>query len=319
MADNTLDFTIVIPTYNGANRLGLVLEKLQAQVNTKFLRWEIIVVDNNSKDNTAQVIQKYQANWQHSFPLRYYLETKQGSAFARKRGISEAHAPIIGFIDDDNLPALNWIAAAYSFFQEYPHAGAISSQIRALCEAELPPNFERILPFLAINERGSQALLYDPHSNLLPPSAGLVVRKQAWEECVPKNCLLSGRVTGKMLTGEDLEVLAYIQQSKWEIWYNPKMEIEHQIPSWRLQKDYLIPFIRGIGFSRYVTRMVGVKSWQKPFVLLAYFANDFHKIIRHLFKYGRKVKTDLVTACELELFISSLLSPLYLWKNGYLQ
>ena len=319
MADNNLDFTVVIPTYNGANRLGLVLEKLQAQVNIESINWEIIVVDNNSTDDTAQVIQKYQNSWHHSFALRYHFESKQGAAFARKRGISEAHAPIIGFLDDDNLPASHWVTAAYNFCHQYPNAGAISSQIKALCEGDFPANFERILPFLAINERGLQALLYDSNSNLLPPSAGLVIRKQAWEECVPENCILSGRVPGKMLTSEDLEVLAYIQQSPWEIWYNPEMEIEHQIPSWRLQKDYLIPFIRGIGLSRYVTRMVGVKSWQKPFLLLAYFANDLRKIVRHLFKYGKQVKTDLVIACELELFVSSLLSPFYLWTNGYFQ
>jgi len=121
-----------------------------------------------------------------------------------------------------------------------------------------------------------------------------------------------------MLTGEDLEMLCYLQKSGWEVWYNPEMEIYHRIPSSRLKKEYLIPFFRGIGLSRYVTRTTNVQGYYKPFVLVAYMINDTRKIILQLLKYGTKIKTDLVIACETELFFSSLISPFYLWKNGYL-
>ncbi|MGL6137278.1 MAG: hormogonium polysaccharide biosynthesis glycosyltransferase HpsE, partial [Planktothrix sp.] len=110
----------------------------------------------------------------------------------------------------------------------------------------------------------------------------------------------------------------YIQQSDWEIWYNPKMELDHQIPKNRLEKDYLISLIRGIGYSRYVTRMIGVKPIMKPILTGAYMVNDLRKILLHLLKYGADIRTDLVPRVELELLTSSLFSPLYLWKNGYL-
>ncbi len=319
MGDTAVEFTVAIPTYNGATRLGMVLDKLHQQVNTESFTWEILVIDNNSTDNTSQLVREYRESWERKFKLRYCHETKQGAAFARKRAIKEAKAPIIGFLDDDNLPHNSWVAAAYTFAQKYPQAGAIASKINPLWEVEPPPNFERIRALLAINDRGNEPLIYKPQSKLLPPSAGLVVRKEAWQNSVPEKCILSGRVPGKMLTSEDLEVLSYIRQAKWEIWYNPEMEIEHCIPHWRLQRDYLIPFVRGIGLSRYVTRMVGVKSWLKPVMFLAYLGNDLRKVIHHLLRYGVAVRKDLVSACELELFISSLISPFYLWKNGYLQ
>jgi hypothetical protein len=85
-----------------------------------------------------------------------------------------------------------------------------------------------------------------------------------------------------------------------------------------LEKDYLISFFRGIGLSRYVTRMLGVKPWLKLLVLLCYTVNDIRKILQHLLKYNLKLRTDVVAACELELYINSLISPFYLWKNGYL-
>jgi glycosyltransferase involved in cell wall biosynthesis len=317
MTEN-LDITIAIPTYNGESRLPELLERLQNQIHTNNLSWEIIVVDNNSTDNTAKVVETYQQNWQCPYPLKYCFEAQQGAAYARKRAVAEAKGRLIGFLDDDNYPVSNWVYAAYTFGEKYPKVGAYGSQIHPDWEIEPPENFQRIAPFLAITERGNLPLLYEPAKKLLPPSAGLVVRKQAWLESVPDKPILTGRVKGNMLTSEDLEMLSYIQNSGWEIWYNPEMEIFHKIPTSRLQKDYLIPFFRGIGLSRCVTRMVNIKQMYRPFFILAYMINDLRKIALHLLKYNTLLKSDLVAACEMQLFLSSLFSPFYLLKNGYL-
>jgi hypothetical protein len=97
------------------------------------------------------------------------------------------------------------------------------------------------------------------------------------------------------------------------------MQIDHKIPHWRLEREYLIPFFRGIGLSRYVTRMLSVKPWQRPVATVAYMTNDLRKITFHLLRHGVKVQSDLIAACEMELFISSLISPFYLWKHGYFE
>ncbi|MBW4513098.1 MAG: hormogonium polysaccharide biosynthesis glycosyltransferase HpsE [Scytonematopsis contorta HA4267-MV1] len=313
------DFSVAIPTYNGEHRLPELLERLQNQINTEHISWEIIVIDNNSTDNTADVVKSYQASWQSPFPLKYCFEPQQGAAYARKRAIAEAKGEFIGFLDDDNYPTPNWVATAYNFGKKYPQAGAYGSQIHPEWEVQPPENFQRIAPFLAITERGNLPLLYEPHKKLLPPSAGLVIRKQAWVESLPSQTILTGRTASNMLTSEDLEMLSYIQKAGWEIWYNPEMEIYHQIPQWRLKSDYLLPFFRGIGLSRFVTRMVNLKPWTRPVAFIGYAINDLRKIFLHLLKYRTKVKTDLVAACEMELFVSSLISPFYLWKNGYLK
>ncbi|OZH52334.1 glycosyl transferase, partial [Hydrocoleum sp. CS-953] len=112
------DFTVVIPTYNGAERLPLVLDKLRSQINTEGLSWEVIVVDNNSKDNTQKVVREYQKNCPQPMILRYFFEEKQGAGFARKKAVQSANSPLIGFLDDDNIPAQNWVAAAYEFAQK---------------------------------------------------------------------------------------------------------------------------------------------------------------------------------------------------------
>jgi glycosyltransferase involved in cell wall biosynthesis len=331
-----VDLTVAIPTYNGARRLPEVLDRLrmacqdaslvmphspqtpQASYNHRF-KWEVMVVDNNSTDDTAKIVQAYQANWPVQCPLTYCFEPQQGAAFARRRAFIEAKGELVGFLDDDNIPEPDWVAAAYAFAREHPKAGAYGSRIRGEFEVTPPENFHRLTPFLAITERGSQPRCYEPQQRVLPPSAGLVVRKLAWLESVPSQLVLSGRTPGSMLTGEDLEMLAHIQAKGWEIWYNPTMQITHKIPHWRLKREYLIPFFRGIGLSRHVTRMLRVKPWQRPIATLAYMANDVRKIVFHVLKYGLSVRSDLIAACEMQLFISSLASPFYLWSHGYFE
>ncbi|CDN15586.1 probable glycosyl transferase [Richelia intracellularis] len=195
--------------------------------------------------------------------------------------MKEANGPFVGFLDDDSYPELTWVDAAYKFAQNHTHIGAYGSQIYPQWEVEPPASFIQLAPFLAITERGNQPLLYHRSQKLLPPSAGLIINKQAWFESMPKQTILSGIISGNMLTGEDIEVLAHIQKAGWKIWYNPAMEIYHQIPQWRLTSDYLIPFFKGIGLSRYVTSMIDVKPWLRTAFFFGYIMNDLRKIIRN--------------------------------------
>lgn len=313
---DSMDITVAIPTYNGAARLPEVLQQLQKQINTENLTWEILVVDNNSSDNIQSVINHYQSLLPR---LRYCQELRQGAGFARHQAFHQAEGELVAFLDDDTIPDLGWVRAVADFAQTHPQAGAYGSQIHPDYAVPPPPNFARIAPFLAITERGNLPLLYRKDNRLLPPSAGLVVRKDVWQQYIPAEMTLSGRVEGNMLTSEDLEMLSYIQASPWQIWYNPAMEITHKIPAARLEKKYLIPFLRGIGYSRYVTRTIATHGIKKYLLTLAYFGNDLKKILLHLLKHRTKVKTDLVAACELELLTSSLISPFYLWRKGYLR
>ena len=319
----SVDFTVAIPTYNGESRLPKILERLRSQTGVDHLNWEVIVVDNNSQDATATIVLEYQADWSRPGSLKYYLETEQGAAFARARAVQEAKSEWVGLLDDDNLPAPNWVAAAYAFGQAHPKAGAYASQIHGDFEVEPPANFERIAPFLGITERGPKAHLYEPDKLKLPPGAGLVVRKQAWGEAVPKDPLLKGRLGKSLVGGEDLEPLLHLHKAGWEIWYNPDMETYHQIPSWRLEKDYLMTLSRGVGLNSCCLRMINTPFWQRQNILLKTFFGSLRRVLLHLIEQ-RKARTvepdtqtpfiNLVADCELAFYWGYLLSPFYFFK-----
>ncbi|NWF58002.1 MAG: glycosyltransferase family 2 protein [Fischerella sp.] len=311
----SLDFTLAIPTYNGGKLLPRLLEKLCSQTGVEDLKWEIIIVDNNSTDNTAAVIRHYQSNWQINCQLRYFLETKQGAAFARLRAVSEAKGELIGFLDDDNLPASDWIAQAVAFAKEYPYAGAFGGQIHGDFEIQPPENFARIQSFLAIRERGDKPNLYDPINLSLPPAAAIVIRRKIWRDRVPSRPFLTGKVPGKMVQGDDYEPLLYIHKAGWEIWYNPAMHTYHQIPHWRLKNYYLLSLARGCGLCICHLRLINAQNWQKPIIFLRIILGNLRRLLQHIIKYRRQLRNDAIALVEMEFYLSSMLSPFYFLKT----
>ncbi|HEY9735299.1 MAG TPA: hormogonium polysaccharide biosynthesis glycosyltransferase HpsE [Trichocoleus sp.] len=307
-----MDLTIAICTYNGADRLPRVLDCLRSQINTQAFSWEVLVIDNNSSDATVLVVQQQQATWSLPWPLRYEFEPRQGLAFARRRAVQHSQSPLIGFLDDDNWPAPDWVAQVLTFGAAHAQAGAYGSQILPHYEELPPPGFERIASCLALADRGSMAYRYAPEHWRFPAGAGLAVRRQAWLEAVPAEPLLEG-VCGRALStkGEDVETLSYLNQAGWEIWHNPAMQIEHHVPRQRLQPDYLLRLFRGIGLGRYPTRKIRFRSWQWPLVVPLFFLSDLRKLLWHLGQHP--TSRDVVVACERTLLLYSLLSPWRYW------
>lgn len=309
------DFSVVIVTYNGADRIGAVLERLRCQIGLNDIVWEVIVVDNNSCDRTAAVVRQYQTTWPKNIPLRYEFEPQQGAGFARQRGTKVASSPLVGYLDDDNLPWLNWVRAAYRFSQQHPDVGVFGSRIHGKFSSTPPPNFERIAAFLALTDRGPKPIPYAPEAKILPPGAGLVVRRQAWLDNVPDERTLAEKF-GNREAGEDLEVVLRIQQAGWPVWYNANMWMHHDIPGDRLTRAYLLKLFKGIGLSRYHTRMLSFSHWQRPMMVFPYALNDAKKILRHLVRYRQQAFTDTVAASELMLYAASLVSPLHSWYRS---
>ncbi|MGB3670891.1 MAG: hormogonium polysaccharide biosynthesis glycosyltransferase HpsE [Phormidesmis sp.] len=310
------DISVVIRAYNAEETLPTILEKLKSQTGTDKILWEVVVVDNNSTDATAQIVRDYQASWQRPYPLKYFLELQQGAAVARKRAVAESSGELIGFLDDDNFPHERWVAEIYAFSKSYPKAGVFGSRIEGEFEIEPPKDFQKIQGFLAIKEYGDRPRRFNADLLDLPAGAGMVVRKQVWLDNIPKKPQLQGPV-GKSLAekGEDFESMIHISRTGWEIWYNPEMRIYHKIPAWRLEKDYLLTLVRCSGLNVCTLRCARAQSWRKPIIVARIIVGSFQKSIKHFLTYRGRFEEDIVASCQMEFFRSSLISPLYYLKR----
>lgn len=95
---NEADLTIVIPTYNRAHLITRTLDSISAQILPPK---EVIVVDNNSSDDTIDILNRYRQR-NLDFELTILKESKPGAAAARNRGLKEVETPFVMFFDSDD-------------------------------------------------------------------------------------------------------------------------------------------------------------------------------------------------------------------------
>ena len=107
--------SIIIPTFNGAARIGHCLDALLPQIAGKDI--EILVVDDGSTDSTAVVVSGYRG-------VRLITQANAGPASARNRGAQEARGRILLFTDDDCVPMPNWLQAMLDCFDDAAVVGA---------------------------------------------------------------------------------------------------------------------------------------------------------------------------------------------------
>lgn len=256
-AGEKYDISVVIPTFNGEARVPDVLNALKSQRGISGIRFEVLVVDNNSTDRTKEIVLYHIGKYGALLNMHYLFEARPGAGWARKLGAERARGEFLGFLDDDNVPDEMWIRNAVEFGRRHPRAAAWASRVWPAGD-DFPVWFWDIAPYLGNNYRGEDPLLYKKNVLLLPPSAGLVVRKSCWEMAVSEHtAALTGFSGSSDITGEDMEALGRIRNLPGtEIWYAPSLRVEHRISPGRLDPGNLYRLFRGIGLSRFITRKV---------------------------------------------------------------
>ena len=131
----SVDVSVIISAFNRGDGLRATLESLLTQ-ETGGVAYEVIAVDNNSTDNTAEVIRSFMAK--AHVKLSYLFEPRQGVSHGRNAGIGVARAPVIAFTDDDVVVAPDWIRAIKRHFDENPDIDYLSGKMLPIFHATPP-------------------------------------------------------------------------------------------------------------------------------------------------------------------------------------
>ena len=118
------DVSVVVPTRNRAPLLRASLESLVAQC-ANGVRYEVLVVDNNSTDDTAQTV----AALSDAGRIRYLVEPREGPSHARNRGVEESTAPIVAFADDDVRVSESWVLQVHSILNRYADVDCVGGRV----------------------------------------------------------------------------------------------------------------------------------------------------------------------------------------------
>jgi glycosyltransferase involved in cell wall biosynthesis len=237
--------TVAIPTYHRARLLTQTLEGLTRQDYPPELL-EILVLDNNSPDNTREAV----AAFQHApRPPRHILETSQGANFARNRAIREARGTIIIFGDDDIVIEPGWVREMIRPFVENPgrRIGAVGG--------EVIPVFPDGCPAWVAGFHGPQALR--PDAGPLRPgqvlmSASLAFLRGTFAELGFFDTEL-GRKGGVVFGGDENLALKRLHQGGYEVWFAPAARALHQMPASRTTFRY----VKQHAFDSARSRVVG--------------------------------------------------------------
>jgi glycosyltransferase involved in cell wall biosynthesis len=117
--------SVVICTWNRAQSLRVALSSLTRLVDPAGANWEVVVVDNNSTDDTRAAVEEHR----DALPVRYVFEPRQGLSHARNRAVQEAGGDLIIFTDDDVRVDPRWLAEYASAAQQYPEAAFFGGTI----------------------------------------------------------------------------------------------------------------------------------------------------------------------------------------------
>jgi glycosyltransferase involved in cell wall biosynthesis len=128
--------SLVMCTYNRGDLLRGALESVLAQ--SAAPPFELLVVDNNSTDDTAAIIADVSARDTRVRPLR---ETRQGLSHARNCAIEAARGAFLAFTDDDVRAEPDWVAAVVRAFEEHPGASMVGGRVLPSWPAAGPPSW----------------------------------------------------------------------------------------------------------------------------------------------------------------------------------
>lgn len=235
-----LGISVIICCHNSEDELPKTIEHLANQEVSEDIPWEVIIIDNASKDNTAKVALDCWPK-EKADRLRVIHESQLGIVFARYRGLAEAKYEILSFIDDDNWVCPNWIQTASEVMTEQPEVAACGSHNIPAFEGERPWWFDLSAKSYAVGTQGpdSGGDITCSRGRLI--GAGLTIRKTAWQQLLENGfkSLLVGCKGKSLNRGEDTELCFALVLAGWKLWYEPRMTLQHHLTADRLHWKHL--------------------------------------------------------------------------------
>jgi glucosyl-dolichyl phosphate glucuronosyltransferase len=222
--------SVIVCTYNRSNLLRKCLESLVSQDCKNF---EILVIDNNSSDDTRKVAESFEPS------VKYYFESKVGLSHARNTGYKNAAGEYIAYIDDDAYAPSNWCELIIKNIDEY--------QFDA-CGGKIIPYYEEKRPWwfddrLEIRNYGKQGFVPKNRIRFGFPGSNIIIKKEHIYNYGGFDPEL-GMKGGKIGLGEETSLCLKISEHHVNFFHDPDLFVYHYTPkkittlSYRVKRNY---------------------------------------------------------------------------------
>lgn len=231
--------TVILCTYNRSRSLARALKSVAHSTLPESVEWEVLIVDNNSSDDTRNVAEEFCKRDPEHF--RYMFERQQGKSFALNAAIRQAQGDVLAFMDDDVTVEPMWLCNLASSLDGGPWGGAGG---RILPDREFPP--PAWLPLQGPYNMGGMLALFDfgEDAKVLdtPPfGTNMAYRKEMFQKHGGFRTDL-GPCPGSEIRNEDTEFGRRLIAAGERIRYEPSAVVYHAMPANRLTKKYFLAY-----------------------------------------------------------------------------
>jgi glucosyl-dolichyl phosphate glucuronosyltransferase len=231
-----MNISVILCTYNRSQLLAKALESVAAQVLPEATVWEVLVVDNNSSDQTRAVVEDFC----HRYPGRfnYLVEPRPGKSYALNMGVRKAQGDILAFIDDDVTVGPTWLNNLTANLSTGAWAGAggrILPQWSGPLPGWIPLQERHGLAPLAVFDLGLEGgPLVEP-----PFGTNMAFQRKVFEKY---DCFRTdlGPHPGSEMRSEDTEFGRRLLSAGERLRYEPSAVVYHPVAEKRLQRKYFL-------------------------------------------------------------------------------
>ena len=229
--------SVVIATYNRAESLLRTLRSLAAMESPTRATWEVIVVDNNSNDNTADVTATFTRD--SGLDVHYLFEKRQGKSFALNSGIRCARGKVLAFTDDDAEVGAGWLESICKAFETRECIG-VGGRIVPVWSAPKPEWLEEggpwgLMAAIVKFDLGDDEVELDMKT--VPYGANMALRKAAFEKYGLFREDLGPGARG-LAAGEDTEICRRMVSAGERFVYAPNAVVFHPVEAARVRRSY---------------------------------------------------------------------------------
>jgi glycosyltransferase involved in cell wall biosynthesis len=229
--------SVIVCTFNRCQSLAGVLDDLTKSIVPASTEWEVLVVDNNSRDQTSEVASDFCRRYPKRF--RYVFEGRQGKSYALTSGIQEARGDVLAFVDDDVTvePTWLWSLTADLCSGEWAGAGGrILPQWPCAPPSWLPEEGWHGRAPLGIFDLGLEARpLIDA-----PFGSNMAFHRRVIEKHGSFRTDLGPGPNKKVRNNEDTELGRRLLAAGERLKYVPTAVVYHHVHQNQLQRDYFL-------------------------------------------------------------------------------
>jgi GT2 family glycosyltransferase len=239
-----VDISVILCTYNRCDLLEKSVASVLAQ-DCAGIKYELLIVDNNSSDDTRAVCERFIA--QSPIAIHYLFEPRQGVSYARNTAIARAKAPIIAFFDDDVCVSPSWIADIKRAFDERPEIDGVGGKVLPRWQAT-PPAWLTPAQWapLALQDYGDAPIRIDRANPLCLVAANLALRSRVFERIGLFTTALQ-RVKNSIGSMEDHELHVRLWDAGYTEMYRPELVVTAEVQAERLTRQYHRRWHKGHG------------------------------------------------------------------------